>query len=164
MNLADTKYIRNLIQLMGDSDLSEISIEQEQVKLTLKRERSLAPAIIPAVPTQVQMSSSQALPTQASAIISSSTIEPDSTPPADKNLHLITAPLVGTYYSASTPDTPPFIQKGDQITKGQTLCLVEAMKLMNEIESDVDGVVEGIFCENASPIEFGTKLFAIRLK
>jgi acetyl-CoA carboxylase biotin carboxyl carrier protein len=75
---------------------------------------------------------------------------------------VLTSPIVGTFYSAPSPDSPPFVSVGARVRKGQVVCIVEAMKLMNEIESDVDGMVTEVFPRNAQPVEFGEPLFAIR--
>jgi acetyl-CoA carboxylase biotin carboxyl carrier protein len=80
-------------------------------------------------------------------------------PPAG---HILTSPIVGTYYSAPSPDAPPFTEVGARVKKGQVLCIIEAMKLMNEIESDVDGVIAEIYPQNAQAVEFGEPLFAIK--
>lgn len=80
---------------------------------------------------------------------------------ADKPGHVVTSPLVGTFYRAPSPDSPPFVEVGSQVKKGQVLCIVEAMKIMNEIESDTDGTVAEIYVQNATPVEFGEKLMRI---
>jgi acetyl-CoA carboxylase biotin carboxyl carrier protein len=77
------------------------------------------------------------------------------------NIHFVTSPIVGTFYRAPSPTTPPFVDVGDPVKKKQTLCIVEAMKLMNEIECDIDGTVREIFVENGKPVEYGQKLFAV---
>ena len=81
----------------------------------------------------------------------------------DPSLHIISSPMVGTYYRAPSPQSEPFVKPGDRVRKGQMLCIIEAMKLMNEIESDVDGVVVEIFPQNAQPVEFGERLFGIKV-
>jgi acetyl-CoA carboxylase biotin carboxyl carrier protein len=78
-------------------------------------------------------------------------------------LHILTSPIVGTFYSAPSPDSPPFVDVGSRVRKGQVLCIIEAMKLMNEIESDVDGVIAEIYPQNAQAVEFGEPLFGIRI-
>ena len=85
-------------------------------------------------------------------------------PPQDEenNLHYITSPMVGIFYRTPAPSSPPFVETGDQVEKNQTLCLIEAMKLMNEIESDIDGTLTKIFIENGKPVEYGQRLFAIQ--
>ena len=81
-----------------------------------------------------------------------------------EGLHVITSPIVGTFYRAPNPDAPPFVKPGDVVGKGTTLCIVEAMKLMNEIESDVSGTVVTVYPQNGQPVEFGEKLFAIQVR
>jgi acetyl-CoA carboxylase biotin carboxyl carrier protein len=82
---------------------------------------------------------------------------------ADAGLHIITSPIVGTFYRAANPEAPSFVNVGDRITKGKVLCIVEAMKLMNEIESDVEGTVTQIYPQNGQPVEYGEKLFAVKV-
>ena len=82
---------------------------------------------------------------------------------AEAGLHIITSPIVGTFYRSANPESEPFVNVGDRVSKGQVLCIIEAMKLMNEIESDVDGVVTRIYPQNGQPIEYGEKLFAVKL-
>lgn len=84
--------------------------------------------------------------------------------PLPEGLHVITSPIVGTFYRAPNPDAPPFVKPGDAVGKGTTLCIVEAMKLMNEIESEVSGTVVAIYPQNGQPVEFGEKLFAIQVR
>jgi acetyl-CoA carboxylase biotin carboxyl carrier protein len=86
---------------------------------------------------------------------------PEEVDPAE-GAHIVTSPIVGTFYSSPSPDAEPFARIGDRVSKGQVLCIVEAMKLMNEIESDTAGVIVDIYPKNAQPVEFGEKLFAIK--
>ncbi len=88
--------------------------------------------------------------------------QPAAEPAEEDGLSFVTSPIVGTYYAAPSPEAPPYVKAGDHVQKGQVLCIVEAMKLMNEIESDVSGVLVRIYPENAQPVEFGERLFAIR--
>ncbi|KAB2967497.1 MAG: acetyl-CoA carboxylase biotin carboxyl carrier protein, partial [Thermoanaerobaculia bacterium] len=88
---------------------------------------------------------------------------PSPAPPGPaEDLHVVTSPIVGTFYAAPSPDSPVYVRIGDRVRKGQVLCIVEAMKLMNEIESDADGVVAEIYPKNAQPVEFGEPLFGVR--
>jgi acetyl-CoA carboxylase biotin carboxyl carrier protein len=82
---------------------------------------------------------------------------------ADQNVHVITSPIVGTFYRSPSPESDPFAQVGERVAKGKILCIIESMKLMNEIESDVEGEVVAVFPRNGQPVEYGEKLFAIRL-
>jgi acetyl-CoA carboxylase biotin carboxyl carrier protein len=81
----------------------------------------------------------------------------------EAGLHIITSPIVGTFYRSASPESQPFVNVGDRISKGQVLCIIEAMKLMNEIESDVDGVITKIYPQNGQPVEYGEKLFAVKV-
>ena len=78
-------------------------------------------------------------------------------------MHILTSPIVGTFYRSANPEAEPFVNVGDRVTKGKVLCIIEAMKLMNEIESDVDGVVAAVYPQNGQPVEYGEKIFAIRV-
>lgn len=159
MNIKDLKGIKSLIQLMGESDLSEITLEEDGVKLTLKRERAVhAQQMVMAQPmAQPQVHSvSVNVPAAAPAPALSAAANEDS------SLHYITAPLVGTFYTSPAPDAANYVKVGDKVKKGQTLCIIEAMKLMNEIESDIDGTLVDVLIPNASPIDFGAKIFSIR--
>ncbi len=82
---------------------------------------------------------------------------------SDAGLHIITSPIVGTFYRSPSPETGPFVNVGDRVTKGKVLCIIEAMKLMNEIESDADGVITRIYPANGQPVEYGEKLFAVKV-
>ena len=88
--------------------------------------------------------------------------EADASEEVTVNGHLLKSPIVGTFYTSTSPDSDPYVQVGDSVKQGQVLCIVEAMKLMNEIESDVDGVIDEIYPQNAQPVEFGEPLFLIR--
>jgi acetyl-CoA carboxylase biotin carboxyl carrier protein len=81
----------------------------------------------------------------------------------EAGLHIITSPIVGTFYRSPNPESPSFVNVGDRVTKGKVLCIIEAMKLMNEIESDADGVITAIYPQNGQPVEYGEKLFAVKV-
>ncbi|MDH5560867.1 MAG: acetyl-CoA carboxylase biotin carboxyl carrier protein [Deltaproteobacteria bacterium] len=158
MDIKGIKEIKNLVQLMSESDLTELTIEKKDLKLTLKREKAyysdIQPTFTPKLTgAQPSLESPQAGDGGQTAVEAA----------FEKDHHFVTAPLVGTFYSASAPDAPPFAQVGDKVKKGQILCIIEAMKLMNEIECDVNGVIVEVCCENASPVEYGTRIFAIKV-
>jgi acetyl-CoA carboxylase biotin carboxyl carrier protein len=98
----------------------------------------------------------------AAAPTAAPAVPPPPAPAPAEELHVVTSPIVGTFYAAPSPDAPPFVAVGDRVRKGQVLCIVEAMKLMNEIESDADGVVAEIHPRNAQPVEYGEALFSLR--
>jgi acetyl-CoA carboxylase biotin carboxyl carrier protein len=118
-----------------------------------------APAVPLAMPTPVDLAA--AAPAAATAAPAPSAAAPVAARAADKPGHLVTSPLVGTFYRAPSPDSPPFVEVGARVKKSQVLCIVEAMKIMNEIESDVEGTVAEIYVQNATPVEYGEKLFRV---
>lgn len=147
----DYKEIIKLIDLLEERNLSHFELEVEGLKIKISRNPS---------PSSSAEAASPPLPS-----------EKEENPPSSEemaqeekdNLHHITSPMVGTFYRAPDPTSPPFVDIGDRVKKNQTLCIIEAMKLMNEIESDVEGVLEEIYVENGKPVEYGQKLFAIHL-
>jgi acetyl-CoA carboxylase biotin carboxyl carrier protein len=141
----NAKEIRALLELLREYGLTEIEVEREGERLRLRREPAAPP---PASPTLAA-----AGPTSAPAT---------PLPRADTvSLLAIEAPMVGTFYRASAPDAQPFVREGDLVKKGQVVCIIEAMKLMNEIESKVAGRVTRVLVENAQPVEYGQPLFAL---
>lgn len=156
-----TSEIRDLIDFISTTGLNEVNIETKELKLHVKREpdqkvlKSSAPVMAaspaPAVPAvaPAQLAAPAPKPAPApEAISGKSTIE-------------IKSPMIGTFYRTATPDAPPFVSVGDKVTKGQTVCIIEAMKLFNEIESEVSGTVVRIPVENASPVEYDQVLFVV---
>jgi len=148
----DYDEIRKLIGLLEEKNLSVFELEVEGLKVKIGRNvPAPAPAVIAAsaVPAAATPEGAAAAEARAQAI------------EAAKGHHLITSPMVGTFYRAPDPSSAPFVDIGDVVKKGQTLCIIEAMKLMNEIEADIDGTVVEIYVDNARPVEYGQKLFAI---
>ena len=140
--------IKKLVKIIQDTDITEFVVEREGVKLKIKREKvmQLREAAAPAV----QMSAAAAVP---------EIVREES--PAAPNYVTVTSPIVGIFYTASSPESPPFVSIGSSVRKGQVLCIVEAMKLMNEIECDTDGTIAKILVENGQPVEYGKPLFHI---
>jgi len=138
--------IKRLIELLQDSDITELQVEREGSKVKIKREKFLSSfEVTPVAPI--------AAPAAASPVAAEAA--------ADNSMATITSPIVGIYYSSTSPEAPPFIEIGSYVKKGQVLCIVEAMKLMNEIESDTDGTIAKILVENGQPVEYGEPLFRI---
>jgi len=146
----DYKEIKKLIDLTKKKNLSNFEIEVEGLKIKISQPISKI-QIIENAPAVSESSESGQQP------------EPPKTKLND-DLHYITSPMVGTFYRAPDPSSPPFADTGDSVNKNQTLCIIEAMKLMNEIESDIDGTIEKIFIKNGKPVEYGQKLFSIKTK
>jgi acetyl-CoA carboxylase biotin carboxyl carrier protein len=136
--------LKELIDLLRETDITELQLEKDGTKVRIKRERMLSPMEI-----QVQRFSS---------------LQEKGTPDTveeETRLITITSPIVGTFYRAPSPEAASFVELGSQVKKGQVLCIVEAMKLMNEIESEIDGTVIKILVENSQPVEYGEPLFLI---
>jgi acetyl-CoA carboxylase biotin carboxyl carrier protein len=156
------KEIKELIEFLIEKDIAEFELERGDVKVRIKRgapEPSPVERII-SVPTPV-------VAMQAPAPVAEAVAAPAAPPvPVEKaeDLQMVKSPMVGTYYESPSPGSPPFVKPGDMIEAGQMLCIVEAMKLMNEIESDVSGEVVKCLVKNGQPIEYGQELFAIRAK
>jgi acetyl-CoA carboxylase biotin carboxyl carrier protein len=160
------KEILELIDKVAERGISAVEIEQAGTKVRIEGKQ--------ANPAPQQMIHSYAEPAQPllpsiplTALPAASTPQPAAAaaPPAaeDAGQHIITSPIVGTFYRSPNPESQPFVQVGDRISKGQVLCIIEAMKLMNEIESDVEGVVMQLYPQNGQPIEYGEPLFAVKI-
>ena len=147
----DRTTLRSLLRVLEKSGVTEFEYEDEHVRLRLGRGHMTA-----AAPSFVAHAPVVHAPAQASA--------PASLPPTDdlSDYAIVPSPFVGTFYRSPSPDAPPFVEVGSVVKQGQTLCIVEAMKLMNEIEADVAGTVTEILVENGKAVEFGQKLFKIK--
>jgi acetyl-CoA carboxylase biotin carboxyl carrier protein len=156
------KELKDLIDFLVEKDITEFELERGDVKVRVKR--GAEPVVVP-VPTSVPAVPMPAVETRP-PVAAAATAAPAAATPAEAaaeaGLHIVKSPIVGTYYEAPSPGSPPFIKVGDEVTTGQVLCIVEAMKLMNEIESDVAGEVVKILVTNNQPVEYGQSLFAIR--
>jgi acetyl-CoA carboxylase biotin carboxyl carrier protein len=149
----DFEEIAKIVKFLEDRNLAEFELEIEGFKIKICRNARLTyhPPAGSYAPGMRESSSAAAAPAA------------DFAPEPKSDLHAVVSPMVGTFYRAPSPSSPPFAEIGDVVKKRQTLCIVEAMKLMNEIESDADGVIREIYVENGKPVEFGQKLFAIAL-
>jgi acetyl-CoA carboxylase biotin carboxyl carrier protein len=156
-----TSEIRDLIDFISQSGLNEVDIETKELKLHVKREpdqKVFKAAAAPVVAAPVAM---PATPVVAAAPAAASAAKAEKAAPAGKKTVDIKSPMIGTFYRSSNPDSPPFVSVGDKITKGQTVCIIEAMKLFNEIESEVSGTVVKVNLENSSPVEYDQVLFVV---
>jgi acetyl-CoA carboxylase biotin carboxyl carrier protein len=159
------KEIKELIELLVEKDIAEFSMERGDVKLHIKRSDHAPQMVAPTVPlAAVPVAAVAAPPATIAPMASTETAKP--APPADEaaNLHIVKSPIVGTFYESASPGAPPFVAIGDFVKDGQVLCIIEAMKLMNEIEADASGEVVKRFVNNGSPVEYGMPLFGIRKK
>jgi acetyl-CoA carboxylase biotin carboxyl carrier protein len=157
------KELKELIEFLIEKDIAEFELERGDVKVKIKRagEHSVVHAR-PEIPY-----AAVAVPQSGSPAVASSAAAPPAVPVAavpEEDLHIVKSPIVGTLYEAPSPGAPPFVKVGDTVEVGQVLCIVEAMKLLNEIESDVAGEIVKKMGSNGQPIEYGQELFAIRAK
>jgi acetyl-CoA carboxylase biotin carboxyl carrier protein len=154
----DIRKIKKLIELLEESGIAEIEIKEGEEAVRISR-MPTGPAAavqtyaIPAAPPPMMA------PTQAAAAVAPAAVEPAAR--TRPNEHVITAPMVGTYYSAPSPGAKSFVEIGDEVKVGQVLCIIEAMKMMNQIESDKAGRVTSIMARNGDPVEFGQPLFVV---
>ena len=158
----DLSYVKKLIKLLSDSDVDEIEIEEEGKKIRVVKHGSNSFAAAPGVNTMyfpIHQQVPQAPP--ALAAQPAPAAEPPVAVAPQKKFHEIKSPIVGTFYKAPAPDAAPFVEIGSMIQPGSVLCIVEAMKLMNEIESDVTGKVVKIMAQNGQAIEYGQTLFLV---
>ena len=160
------KELKELIEFLIEKDIAEFELERGDVKVRIKRagEQTVVHAhgdprffAVPAAPPP-----SPELGTVPAAAPAAAA--PATKPAAEEVLHMVKSPIVGTFYEAPSPGAPPFVKVGDMVEAGQVLCIVEAMKLLNEIESDVAGEIVKKLASNGQPIEYGQELFAIRPK
>ncbi len=149
------KELKELIDLMKNADISELEIEKGGVKVKLKKGHLL---ITPAV-TKAEMPVIQTVEKEAAAAKEEKTVVPSAE--EEKGLVTVASPIVGTFYRAPAPDAKPYVEVGDVVKKGQVLCLVEAMKLMNEIEAELNGKIIAILVDNGHPVEYGEALFKV---
>ena len=148
----EPKEVENLVRAMRRLKVAEFTYKVEGVELSVRFEgEAVAAPVYVAAPAPVAAPVSAALAPVASAPAAA----------APKDYRAVRAPIVGTFYRAASPDAPPYVKVGDRVRKGQVVCIIEAMKLMNQIEADVEGVVAEIAIENGQPVQFGQDLFRI---
>jgi len=155
----DLEDIRQILDLVREHELAEFELERDGLKVRIRKAGGQVTLVAPtAPPVAVQASA----PAQvAAAPVAAAGTQPE---PADSvDLAIIKSPIVGTFYRAPEPGAPNFVEVGNQVRKGQVLCIIEAMKLMNEIECDTDGEVTSVHVENGRPVQFGDRLFSIRI-
>lgn len=161
----DLKLIKNLLNLIAESEVDEVSIEEGDFKIKVKKKAAQEQPAYPPMPFQYQMPAAPQQPVQSQQASQpqaggeSEAAEPEQKEEVQGNV--VKSPIVGTFYRSPSPDADPFVQVGDQVEEGQTLCIVEAMKIMNEIESEFSGEVKKILVEDAEPVEYDQPLFII---
>ncbi len=147
----DLDQIRAVVQIASEADITELEVASPSLKISVKKARG-TPGHPAADPPAV---------TSAESVVSTVAPAPGWSGAVGDSVPII-APMVGTFYRASSPDAPPLISEGELVSPGQTVCIIEAMKLFNEIQSDIQGRIEKVLVENAAPVEYGQPLFLVR--
>ncbi len=158
--------LRELVEFLKANEIAEFDMEQADLKVRIKFAGEPAPAAAGIDLSQLSrlMASAPAAAAPAAVAAAPASAAPAAAAPVEEKLHEVKSPIVGTFYESPAPGAPPFVQVGDQVEVGQVLCIVEAMKLMNEIESDVAGEVVRRITNSGQPVEYGQPLFAIRAR
>jgi acetyl-CoA carboxylase biotin carboxyl carrier protein len=154
----DLKEIKELIALIRKNDLSEFSLEQEGFKITLKRGGDFQPVITTQAFAPAPVAAALS-PAPATAALGAGSAASSGSASGDRDLP---SPMVGTFYSAASPESSSFVSVGQQVTPDTTICIIEAMKVMNEIKAETSGVITEILAENGKPVQYGQALFRIR--
>jgi acetyl-CoA carboxylase biotin carboxyl carrier protein len=140
----ELEELKELIEILKETDITEIQLEKDGTKIKIKREKILSSI---GIPLHKASSYEEKIVTE--------------TEEETQRLVTVTSPIVGTFYRSPSPEAPPFVEMNQRVDKGQVLCIIEAMKLMNEIESDIDGIIVKMLVENGQPVEYGEPLFLI---
>ncbi|HEY9559515.1 MAG TPA: acetyl-CoA carboxylase biotin carboxyl carrier protein [Anseongella sp.] len=158
----EIKEIQDLIKFVAKSGVSEVSIEQENFRITIKtgKEQTVINTTLPP-PAPAYQAAPQAPVAAPAAEIPAQAPAEKPAPAAATNQLTIPSPMIGTFYRSSSPETPPFVNVGDEVRQGQVVCIIEAMKLFNEIESEVSGRIVKILADDASPVEYDQPLFLV---
>jgi len=162
MNVDD---LRSILDLVKEHDLSEFELEQDGLKIKVRKSGGAHAVQMPGAAAYAPLPA-VALPAAAAPLHAPRPVEARQAAEAaaDADLAIVKSPIVGTFYRSSEPGAPPFVEQGTRVKKGQVLCIIEAMKLMNEIECDHDGEIVAVYIDNAQPVQYGERLFAIKVK
>jgi acetyl-CoA carboxylase biotin carboxyl carrier protein len=166
--IINVEQLKQILDLVREHDLSELEIEQEGLRVKVRKGAGGALVVHPAGPAaQVAAPAAHATgqtPPPLPGVSPTSSISAAEAADADIELAVVKSPIVGTFYRSPEPGAPSFVEIGSSVKKGQVLCIIEAMKLMNEIDSEYDGEIANIYVENGQPVQYGERLFAIRTK
>jgi acetyl-CoA carboxylase biotin carboxyl carrier protein len=160
----DLDQIKRILDLVREHELSEFEIEHEGLRLKIRKDANGAHLVTHhahAVPVMPMPGAAAGLPSSPAAVAGSAAVADLG---EEIELAVVKSPIVGTFYRSSEPGTPPFVEIGASVKKGSVLCIIEAMKLMNEIDSEYDGEIVNVYVESGQPVQYGERLFAIRTK
>lgn len=153
----DLKLIKNILELISESDVNEVSLEEGDFKIKVKKQGDVQQVSYSQPAPQAPAQPAAPQPQQAAPVDAS-----ESTTANQPEGETVKSPIVGTFYTSPDPDSDPFVKVGDHIAKGETLCIVEAMKIMNEIEAEFSGTIQKVLVEDGQPVEFDQPLFIIK--
>jgi acetyl-CoA carboxylase biotin carboxyl carrier protein len=156
------KELKELIEFLIEKDIAEFELERGDVKVRIKRAAEPPPVALPDSRYIAVQPAAAAIPQVSATPVQVDLAASAPAPAPEEALHIVRSPIVGTFYESPSPGSPPFVKVGDALEVGQVLCIVEAMKLMNEIECDVTGELVKKLVANSQPIEYGQELFAVR--
>jgi acetyl-CoA carboxylase biotin carboxyl carrier protein len=169
MNPEEMKELKELIEFLKENKIGEFDLERGDLKVRIKFAQEGASAdlaslsrLLAAAPAAAVAAPITLPAVQAAAVTPATPASPPAAESDEASLHIVKSPIVGTFYEAPGPGTPAFVKIGDQVEQGQVLCIIEAMKLMNEIESDATGEIVKRFVQSGQPVEYGQQLFAVR--
>ncbi len=157
----DLEDIKQILELVREHELSEFELERDGLKVRIRKAAEPVPQTVqaPAPPVVLSAPSVPVVPQESAGGLGDLASEPPGV-----ELAVVKSPIVGTFYRSSEPGAPPFVEVGDTVKKGQVLCIIEAMKLMNEIECECEGEIVAVYVENGQPVQFGDRLFAVKVK
>jgi acetyl-CoA carboxylase biotin carboxyl carrier protein len=164
----DLDQLKRILELVREHEISEFEVEQDGLRLKIRKDAAGSVVAMPApaaAPPAVVMAATPAVASSASAATASAAAAaPAEGADTEIELAVVKSPIVGTFYRSPEPGTPAFVEVGASVKKGQVLCIIEAMKLMNEIDSEYDGEIVNIYAENGQPVQYNERLFAIRTR
>ncbi|MBN1232096.1 MAG: acetyl-CoA carboxylase biotin carboxyl carrier protein [Candidatus Coatesbacteria bacterium] len=155
----DFKIIRQLVKLVEESNITALNVQEGELKIEITKSAAL-PSQQLMQPVQIPVQ--QSIPVPQVNMVDAKPLEKKE-PSVSDNERIVKSPIVGTFYRAPSPDAKPFVEEGHSVSKGQTMCIIEAMKVMNEIESEYNGIIKKILIQNAQPVEYGQDIFIIEV-
>jgi acetyl-CoA carboxylase biotin carboxyl carrier protein len=163
----DLEQLKQILDLVRAHELSEFEVEQDGLKLKIRRNAAGVPVVtLPGLAANAPVAAAAPAASAAPAAAPAAAVPPASAEASDEDLELavVKSPIVGTFYRSPEPGAPSFVEIGAQVKKGQVLCIIEAMKLMHEIDSEYDGEIVNVYVESGQPVQYGERLFAIRTR
>ena len=161
-NNLDIKQIKQIIELMKRSELTEFAVEDEGFKLKIRRGGNGLPIVSQGVASTPPFPISTDTPVPLVGAASAEALKVEAPAAEEEGISYIKSPMVGTFYTAASPDTPPFAEAGTKVTKSSVICIIEAMKIMNEIQAETKGTIVEVMVENGQPVEYGQQLYKIK--